>query len=107
MIRQTLGIKAGNNGDVSDGGSKRGLQRSKGTSETRWFDFVTQGKRQTKRKKRRLKTRRQGGNTKEQRRRKSESDRHGNGSRSQEEKEGETQEMEVAAGFGGRLYAVL
>lgn len=37
-IRQTLGTKAGNNGDVRDGGNKRWLQGSKAKSETRWFD---------------------------------------------------------------------
>lgn len=48
MIRQTLGIKAGNNGDVRDGGSKHFLQESKGRSETKWFDVGRTGKKDTK-----------------------------------------------------------
>lgn len=69
MIRQTLGIKAGNNGDMRDGGSKRWLRGSKGKTETRWFDVGKTGKRERKGKD--IRERRE-------RRKKGESDRQGN-----------------------------
>ena len=93
MIRQTVGIKAGSNGDVRDGGCR-------GQREGVKQDGLMLGKNRGKRS---FRTRRE---TREQRRRR-ESDRQGNTSHSQEEKEGDTLKMEVAAGFGGRLYAVL